>query len=449
MAEDTIVKHAYHGKKLKFSTSNKEHKIVLNKPRNVEIVSATASGVADKNLKVFVKSDNNALGPFYKEEELELTPLTELPRNKKITIVIPQSDDQPVFNLFPQGQTANQIYQIPLQGFIAAENTDPIKIFLFNFNPPSGAYPPVLKMSGDASYLNGIGFTPVTDDDSTLLFSQEMSSPLNIPDGPVNIDELTKENTQSIVKEILGQDYEQHLDKEKVEKGEEKPFWTKEYSIKAGVEIHELIEHHILKDFGFKGKFFVKTTKGKQYVIFKGFAGMRKWYSGTRYAATNPKVFNFTASGKLKSGMKGNAVTMLIVGSVDIVSWMMNDDKDKQFSDLCVELGMDSLKVVVGSLITAGITAAVLAGLAALALTAPVWLVVGGAILIGIAVGFALDFIDQKTGASEYMKTKGQEGQSLLEEAWKEHVEEPFGRLYYQLEKSIENLYLNPAGPGW
>jgi len=95
----------------------------------VEIISATASGVADKNLKVFVKSDNNALGPFYKEEELELTPLTELPRNKKITIVIPRSDDQPIFNLFPQGQTASQIFQIPLQGFITAENTDPVKIF--------------------------------------------------------------------------------------------------------------------------------------------------------------------------------------------------------------------------------------------------------------------------------------------------------------------------------
>jgi hypothetical protein len=449
MKKGPIEKHHYRGQKIQLASGN-SYKIILHEPREVQILSATTSGQVDNNLRVFVKADNDKIKHIHKEEKVEIHPTTAFPNNQPFTILLPQTEEQPVLSLFPNGHSGNPI-QLPLKSFIDTQNTDPIQVFLFNLNPRRSSAIPVLDLSGDTSYLNGIQFEPVTDNDSSLLFAQEMNSPLNIPDGPVVIDSLSSEHQKTIVREILGHDYEVNLDKEKVEKGEGKPFWAKEFFVKAGVEIHETIEHHILQDFGFKGKFYIKTTNGKQYIIFNGYAGLRKWMTGTRYAVTNPKVFNFSAAGKIKTAMKGNEVTIIIVGAIDIVLWMTDKSNEKQFSDLCVELGMDVLKLIVNSLITAGIMAGVLIALKSF--TAPVWVVVVGAIVLGVCVGFLLDLVDNKIGATEYVKEKGREGQNLLEEIWQDNVTEPLGRMYYQLEKSIENLYFNPVGnpvgAGW
>jgi hypothetical protein len=40
-------------------------------------------------------------------------------------------------------------------------------------------------------------------------------------------------------------------------------------------------------------------------------------------------------------------------------------------------------------------------------ITAPVWIVVAGTIFIGILVGSGLQLIDNKIGASDYMKSTG------------------------------------------
>ena len=340
-------------------------------------------------------------------------------------------------------------FQFPLKSFIDTGNDEPVKMFVFQ--PKKTGNIPAIELDGYTSYLNGLEFSPVPDDDGTLLFSQELQNVINIPDGPVEIDFLNDEQCQQVVEEILGDDFEEQIDREKVEKEEGQNFWTVKDGISAGVDATKdiIIHRHILKDFGFKGKFYIKTVKGKQYVIFRGYSGLRKWYTGTRYKVTNPKVLSLSAVGKIKSGLKGNAVTILIVGAIDIVDWILSEEEDKQFEDLCVTLGMDALKVVVGSIITAGLAALALAGIAALGVTAPVWIVIGGTIVLSIIVGFGLDFLDNKIGASEYMKGKGCEAGSFLEEAWQNNVVEPLGRMYYQLEKSIENMYFRRMRIGW
>ena len=404
--EEQTVKHHFSGQKIPLSKDNPK-KIVIHKPREIQILSATTSGQIDTNVRVQIKAENDQIKHIPdKEESTEIDPATEFPSNQPFTILLPQSEEQPIISIFPNGPSGNQ-FQLPLKSFINIQNNDAVQIFLLNLNSKNTPATPITKLSGDTSYLNGLQFTPVTDDNSSVLFTQEMTKPLNIPDGAVHIDSLSPEQQKTVVKEILGHDYEENLDKEKVEKGEGKPFWQKEYMVKAGEEVYETIEHHILQDFGYTGTFCIKTTKGKQYIIFKGAAGLRKWYTGTRYAATNPRVFNFSAVGKMKTAMKGNGVTIIIVGAIDFVSWMMDKDNGKQVSDLGVELGMDFLKLVVNSLITAGITAGLLALIAAGAITAPVWIVVAGAITIGICVGLLLDFVDNKIGATEYLKEKG------------------------------------------
>jgi len=445
MEKVVVEKKMYKGEKLALS-SGKSYKIIMEKPRNIEILSATEDGIEDNNTRLFVKSDDGFNKYLYKEEGVDITPATPLPKNKKFTIVIPKSAKEPVFNLFPDTGDMNNLFQFPLKSFIDTGNDDPVKMFVFQ--PKKTGNIPAIELDGDTSYLNGLEFSPVPDDDGTLLFSQELQNVINIPDGPVEIDSLNNKQCEQITKEILGDDFEEQMDKEKIENEEGQKFWTEKKVISTGAVSSKdvTIHYKILKDFGFKGKFYIKTVKGKQYVIFRGYNGLRKWYTGTRYRVTNPKVINLSAAGKLKSGMKGNAVTILIVGAIDVVDWIMNEEEDKQFEDLCVTLGMDALKTVVTSIITAGLAALALAIIGA---SAPVWVVISGTILLGVCVGLGIDWIDNKIGTTDYMNERGREAGSFLEDVWNDNIVEPLGRMYYQLEKSIENMYFRKMRFGY
>lgn len=438
MEKESIEKKMYKGEKLALS-SGKFYKIITEEPRNIEILSATGDGIEDNNTRLFINSDDNFNKYLHKEEGLEITPSTPLPKNRKFTVVIPKTAQEPVFNLFPDTGDMNNLFQFPLKSFIDTANDDPVKMFVFQ--PKKTGNIPAIELDGDTSYLNGLDFSPVPDDDDTLLFSQELKQSVNIPDGPVEIDSLNNEQCELIAKEVLGDDFEELMDREKVETEEGQKFWTAKKGVSTGAVFTKdiTINYQILKDFSFKGKFYIKTVKGKQYVIFRGYNGLRKWYTGTRYRVTNPKVINLSAAGKLKSGLKGNMVTILIVGAIDLADWILSEEEDKQFEDLCVTLGMDALKVVVGSIITAGIAALVLLFVSS---TAPVWLVIGGTIALGVFVGWGIELLDDKIGATDYMKEKGRDAGNFLEDAWQENVVEPLGRMYYQLEKSIENVYL-------
>ncbi len=417
-------------------TGDKNFTIRIAKPRPVEVLVGTNTGEEDDNLRLEIDSDDKLGRYLYKEESKDVTKDTDLPRNRKFTVQIPETARQPVFNIFLDAGNMNNPIQLPLKSFIDISNLDPVKMFVYY--PKVEKNIPSIELDGDTSYLNNINFSQVSDDDETLLFSQEMKNPLGILDGPVEIDSLTDEQCKNVANQVLGENYEEQADEEKVEADK---FWTEKKGVTIGATTGKVLWNHrqVLKDFGFKGKFYIKTVKGKEYVVFRGYSGLRKWYTGSRYRVTNPKVINLSAAGKLKSGLKGNAVTILIVGAIDIAEWILSEDEDKQFEDLCVTLGMDALKVVIGSVVTAGIAALALLFIAS---TTPVWLVIGGTIVLSVFVGFGLDLIDSKIGSTDYMQSKGREAGSFLEDAWQENVVEPLGRMYYKLEKSIENMYL-------
>jgi len=363
-----------------------------------------------------------------------------LPKNKKFSIIIPKSAPEPVINLFPYKKKSN--IQFPLKNFINTSNDDPVRMFVLEPNVFKNTAP--LQFDEDISYLDGLNFRPVDDDDETVLFSQQLENNINVADGAVDIDNLDENVCKEIMIQLLGKDYEKQLDETKVSLKEKNEFWSIKRGISTSATTGRTLWNHrrILHDFGFKGKFYIKTVKGKQYVIFRGYSGLRKWYTGTRYRATNPKVVNLGSVGKLKSGLKGNAVTILIVGAIDVVEWMLDDSENKQVEDLCVTLGMDILKTVIGSIITAGIVAAVLGAVVLLAgCTAPVWAVIIGGAFLSVGVGSALDIIDNKIGVTNYLKNHESDAGSFLGDNWNLLLES-IGRMYYQLEKSIENMYM-------
>ncbi|ELR63137.1 hypothetical protein C942_04079 [Photobacterium marinum] len=74
-------------------------------------------------------------------------------------------------------------------------------------------------------------------------------------------------------------------------------------------------------------KYQIKIYKGKSNVIFKGYSGLRKHLTGTKYLASNPKVISF-GIGKLgvKNAIKGGFITTIIISATfHAFEQMLND----------------------------------------------------------------------------------------------------------------------------
>lgn len=213
----------------------------------------------------------------------------------------------------------------------------------------------------------------------------------------------------------------------------------------------------LIRDFFPGERFYLKKYNGKCFVVFKGVAGTRTTFKGTKYALKNPKVMALSvakgpASGAgaavsgIKSGLKGNVLTVVVVGVVDLVAWhngMLSDD-GKFISDFIVEFGVDIFKagisaIVAGAIVGFGCILAIkLFSVAAL----PVVVVVGGGILLSVCVGMFLDYIDETGGYSAGFRNRGNEVEKTIRSAVSENVVEPICRTLFQLERNIESLYL-------
>jgi hypothetical protein len=199
-----------------------------------------------------------------------------------------------------------------------------------------------------------------------------------------------------------------------------------------------------LKDVFFGGKFRIEKIKGKWHVIFKGYPGLRTFLTTPIYQVTNPKVnviqmyvnaatreTTISKAGQaIKSASKGNLISFIIVGFIDVGEFIHAVQKGEKkpgdwFSDLVVDLGMDFAKVMVAGYVSVLAGTAIVAGAAALAISAPVWLVVGGAIVVGVAVGFGLDWLDEKMGLTVGLKSVAKRAQQFIEDA---HIPEAVTR---------------------
>jgi hypothetical protein len=377
---------------------------------------------------------------YYKTNDVFFNNSVTISSNNPQVILIPQKYNNGTINL------TNNI-NLPINGFIDPSNLDPLKIFLYNprLNRQQNYQ---FTFNGNTDYLNTFPM-PNDADLENLLLCHEIKYNNRLSDGPVSIDQLPPEVCQEIVDQMLGPDVSEQIDEEKAKQDPE--FWTYYRGIKVGTEASYRVglNYRILKDFGTSGRFYVKTIKGRQYEIFKGYSGLRKWYTSSRYLTTNPKVVSLGVGKSLKGASKGNIISLLIIGAVDIAEWMLDENNEKEVSDLAVTLTMDTLKYVISTVIATGIVALVLMAIGVVAASAPVCLVVGGVILVSILVGLALDWIDHKLGITTYLQDKVSEGKTFLGEAWDEHVVHPLGRLLWQMEETIKYQYLRRMDYGF
>lgn len=151
----------------------------------------------------------------------------------------------------------------------------------------------------------------------------------------------------------------------------------------------------LIKDLGHDGKVILKNINGKQYVIFKGLAGNRSIFTGTRYLASNPKIVDM-AIGKVGANraiISGARITIFIVVPLNVLNYILNDRQT--MSQLFGITATDLFKVGAASAI---------ASLAATTTATLTTLVAGPivvAIVVGIATALALDALDKKFGVTD------------------------------------------------
>lgn len=155
----------------------------------------------------------------------------------------------------------------------------------------------------------------------------------------------------------------------------------------------------IAKELGIQGEVYTKVTNGKTYLIIKGYAGKRATITGTRYLITNPKVANIAVTPKqlVKGALKSTIICVIAYTAWNAIDAIFNTE-DAQLAAFLGTTFSDSLKFAAGAGIGAlcGMAAASAAGVAVLA-TGPVII----AVLASVAVGAALDHLDDKYGITE------------------------------------------------
>ena len=303
------------------------------------------------------------------------------------------------------------------------------------------------------SYLSGMP-QPTIEDEDNALYAHELQRNLDLSEGFHSVDSLSDEQAVLIMEEVLGSDYRETIDAARLQQ-DDPAFWTATRVADIVVEgAHgAYLSRYALRDFGFRRRFYIKGGKnGAQYVIFRGARAMKKWFTAYRYSVLNPKVVGLSAS--ISPSMAGTAMansarslargagrgTLVIAGGVAIIEWLISDDRDVE--SLLVGLGMSLLKAAIATTVGAGLASVLIGAVLMLvgAATAPVWLVVAGAVVIGVAVGAALDWLDHRFGVTDYVTERARDGRNFLGEVWDDAVHS-LGSVLYQLEQAILRQY--------
>jgi len=162
----------------------------------------------------------------------------------------------------------------------------------------------------------------------------------------------------------------------------------------------------LMGDLGYAGtKAYIKYYGGQPHIILKGYPGLRKIFTGTRYGLQNAKVIQMGLGkhGAVKAARGGGVLTIILLSVYRVVDFFLTDTAT--LNQLIGTLATDVVKVGIatGASIAAGI--GISAAGAALSTGAATGVLVGFIVAIGplvavIAVGalvsLALSYADEK-----------------------------------------------------
>jgi hypothetical protein len=89
---------------------------------------------------------------------------------------------------------------------------------------------------------------------------------------------------------------------------------------------------------------YTKVQNGREYIIFKGRAGLRNLLQGTRYLASNPQILQLGLGVKgLQNVAKGGFILGLVVtAGIEITDFLFNDQKT--LTQLVGSIGYEAVK---------------------------------------------------------------------------------------------------------
>lgn len=152
----------------------------------------------------------------------------------------------------------------------------------------------------------------------------------------------------------------------------------------------------VIAEFGWKGRFYYKSTAGKLFIIFKGYASTRNVFNGIRYLQDHAKVLSYglAKSQVVASAVKVNPVSIFVLTGLNILETIISDDKD--FIDATAQFSTDMVKIIAATV--AGAAAAVAVASAATLIALPAVAIVGAGFVVAVAVSLALDYVDNTLG---------------------------------------------------
>ncbi|MGK9233838.1 hypothetical protein KXS07_20050 [Inquilinus limosus] len=154
----------------------------------------------------------------------------------------------------------------------------------------------------------------------------------------------------------------------------------------------------LLREFGLTGRYYTKKINGQTYVILRGYAGLRKVLTGSRYLLTNPKViaYGLTSAARAAEGTVNVIITIVVMVPMEIVRYLMDE---QTLSRTFGEILSGTMVSALASAMTFGIIS-----LSTLALgtfvAVPAGVIVGGTIIVGAAVNVALEALGIKPAIS-------------------------------------------------
>lgn len=158
----------------------------------------------------------------------------------------------------------------------------------------------------------------------------------------------------------------------------------------------------LLADLGSpNSKVYVKTYGGQPHIILKGYPGLRKVLTGTKYGIKNPQVIamGLGQAGAKKVATSGGLLTVVLLTGYRVADYVLTDEAT--LSQLIGSLATDVVKV--GITIGASLFAASVVGLTAVSTFAigPLLVVIG----VGLVATAGLNFLDEHLGITENLIT--------------------------------------------
>ena len=147
--------------------------------------------------------------------------------------------------------------------------------------------------------------------------------------------------------------------------------------------------HDLQRGGNILSEFVINTHGGKSYIVLKGYPGLRKIFTGTRYLSTHAKIVQMgigktAVNGKIAGG---SVITIILLAAYRVVDYFIRDEAT--WHDLLGGLAVDFAKVG-----TSALFASALASHATIASFAIGPLAV--AVVFGVAIGFILEYLDAK-----------------------------------------------------